>query len=153
MKAVMNIISSKVGQGVKFERVRRISGYLVGTTARWNNAKRTELKGRVSHIKMNGAYMNKYDLVRRLRKECGATEEEMEKLVKAMIDTFTEALAEGDRVFLPGLGTLIPVPRAERIGRNPKTGGSCTIPARTTVKFTAAKRLKDALNQKKKGYA
>ncbi len=60
---------------------------------------------------------------------------------------------EGDRVFLPGLGTLTPVPRAERIGRNPKTGGSCTIPARTTVKFTAAKRLKDALNQKKKGYA
>ena len=82
--------------------------------------------------------MNKYDLVRRLRKECGATEEEMEKLVKAMIDTFTEALAEGDRVFLP---------RAERIGRNPKTGGSCTIPARTTVKFAAAKRLKDALNR------
>lgn len=52
--------------------------------------------------------MNKYDLVRRLRKECGATEEEMEKLVKAMIDTFTEALAEGHRVFLPGLGTLTP---------------------------------------------
>lgn len=93
--------------------------------------------------------MNKYDLVRRLRKECGATEEEMEKLVKAMIDTFTEALAEGNRVFLPGLGTLIPVPRAGRIGRNPKTGESCTIPARTTVKFTAAKRLKDALNAKK----
>ena len=36
--------------------------------------------------------MNKYDLVRRLRKECGATEEEMEKLVKAMIDTFTEEI-------------------------------------------------------------
>ena len=29
----------------------------------------------------------------------------------------------------------------------PKTGGSCTIPARTTVKFAAAKRLKDALNR------
>ena len=61
--------------------------------------------------------------------------------------TFTEALAEGDRVFLPGLGTLTPVPRAERIGRNPKTGGSYSIPARTTVKFAAAKRLKDALNR------
>lgn len=45
--------------------------------------------------------MNKYDLVRRLRKECGATEEEMEKFIKAMIDTFTEALAEGDRFFPP----------------------------------------------------
>ena len=90
--------------------------------------------------------MNKYDLVKRLRKNCGLTEAEVEKLIKAKIDTFAEALAEGERVFLPGLGTFTPVPRAERIGRNPKTGGSCTIPARTTVKFTAAKRLKDALN-------
>ena len=91
--------------------------------------------------------MNKYDLMRRLRKECGVTEEEMKKFVKAMLDTFTEALTEGDRVFLPGLGTLTPVPRAGRIWRNPKTGGSCTIPARTTVKFAAAKRLKDALSR------
>lgn len=91
--------------------------------------------------------MNKYDLIRRMRKECGVTEEEMKKFVKAMLDTFTEALAEGDRVFLSGLGTLTPVPRAGRIWRNPKTGGSCTIPALTTVKFAAAKRLKDALNR------
>uniref|UniRef100_UPI00345C3D71 HU family DNA-binding protein n=1 Tax=uncultured Bilophila sp. TaxID=529385 RepID=UPI00345C3D71 len=47
----------------------------------------------------------------------------------------------------PDSGHSPPVPRAERIGRNPKTGGSCTIPARTTVKFAAAKRLKDALNR------
>ena len=59
--------------------------------------------------------MNKYDLIRRLRKECGVTEEEMKKFVKAMLDTFTEALTEGDRVFLPGLGTLTPVPRAGRM--------------------------------------
>ena len=45
--------------------------------------------------------MNKYDLIRRLRKECGVTEEEMKKFVKAMLDTFTEALTEGDRVFPP----------------------------------------------------
>lgn len=46
--------------------------------------------------------MNKYDLVKRLRKECSLTEAEAEKLIKAAIDTFTEALAEGERVFLPG---------------------------------------------------
>lgn len=48
------IVGGKVGQGVQFERIRRISGYLVGTTDRWNNAKRAELRDRVSHIKMNG---------------------------------------------------------------------------------------------------
>lgn len=35
--------------GRKFERIRRITGYLVGTTDRWNNAKRAELRDRVKH--------------------------------------------------------------------------------------------------------
>jgi len=34
---------------VPFERIRRITGYLVGTTERWNNAKQAELKDRVCH--------------------------------------------------------------------------------------------------------
>ena len=38
-----------IGQGVKFERIRRITGYLVGTVDRFNNAKRAELHDRVKH--------------------------------------------------------------------------------------------------------
>ena len=38
-----------VGEGVKFERIRRITGYLVGTTDRFNNGKRAEEKDRVKH--------------------------------------------------------------------------------------------------------
>lgn len=38
-----------VGEGVGFERIRRITGYLVGTTERFNNAKRCEEKDRVKH--------------------------------------------------------------------------------------------------------
>ena len=37
------------GEGVKFERIRRITGYLVGTMNRWNNAKRAEERDRVKH--------------------------------------------------------------------------------------------------------
>jgi hypothetical protein len=33
----------------KFERIRRITGYLVGTVDRWNNAKQAELRDRVKH--------------------------------------------------------------------------------------------------------
>ena len=36
-----------VGKGVKFERIRRITGYLVGTLDRFNNAKRKEVEDRV----------------------------------------------------------------------------------------------------------
>lgn len=39
----------KLGQGVQFERIRRITGYLVGTMEKWNNAKRAEEKDRVKH--------------------------------------------------------------------------------------------------------
>lgn len=37
------------GKGVKFERIRRITGYLVGTLDRFNNAKRAEERDRVKH--------------------------------------------------------------------------------------------------------
>ena len=39
----------KVGEGVKFERIRRITGYLVGTVDRFNNAKAAEVRERVKH--------------------------------------------------------------------------------------------------------
>lgn len=38
-----------VGQGVPFERIRRITGYLVGTLSKWNDAKRAEERDRVKH--------------------------------------------------------------------------------------------------------
>lgn len=42
-----------VGEGVKFERIRRITGYLVGTVDRFNNAKRAEEHDRVKHTLEN----------------------------------------------------------------------------------------------------
>ena len=40
----------RLGKGVKFERVRRITGYLVGNTDTWCNAKKAELKDRKKHF-------------------------------------------------------------------------------------------------------
>ena len=42
-----------VGEGVRFERIRRITGYLVGTTDRFNNAKRAEERDRVKHCTLS----------------------------------------------------------------------------------------------------
>ena len=41
--------SEKLGEGVGFERIRRITGYLVGTMDKWNDAKRAEERDRVKH--------------------------------------------------------------------------------------------------------
>ena len=39
----------KLGEGVGFERIRRITGYLVGTMDKWNDAKKAEERDRVKH--------------------------------------------------------------------------------------------------------
>lgn len=46
---------NKLGKGVAFERIRRITGYLVGSMATWNNAKKAEEKDRVKHS-LEGKY-------------------------------------------------------------------------------------------------
>jgi len=38
-----------MGDGIKFERIRRITGYLVGTMDKWNDAKKCEERDRVKH--------------------------------------------------------------------------------------------------------
>ena len=43
------IKDGKVGEGIKFERVRRITGYLVGTLDRFNDGKSAEVKDRLKH--------------------------------------------------------------------------------------------------------
>ena len=41
--------AERAGKNVTFERIRRITGYLVGTMDRWNDAKKEELHDRVKH--------------------------------------------------------------------------------------------------------
>ena len=45
-----------VGEGVGFERIRRITGYLVGTLDRFNNAKKAEVNDRVTHATKQRLY-------------------------------------------------------------------------------------------------
>ena len=49
MAQIETNIEAKNGKGVGFERIRRITGYLVGTMDKWNNAKRAEEHDRVKH--------------------------------------------------------------------------------------------------------
>lgn len=54
-----------------------------------------------------------------------------------------------DTFTLPGIGKLVLKNRAERMGRNPKTGEAIKIPAKRVVKFRVAKACKDAILGKK----
>ena len=46
---MQNNLQERMGEGVKFERIRRITGYLVGSMNTWNDAKKAEERDRVKH--------------------------------------------------------------------------------------------------------
>jgi len=54
-KAVEQKSKKMVGEGIGFERIRRITGYLVGTVDRFNDGKRAEERDRVKHSFDNGS--------------------------------------------------------------------------------------------------
>jgi DNA-binding protein HU-beta len=74
------------------------------------------------------------------------------KLVVTLLDELAElGYKEAKNSFtLPGFGKLVLVDRAARKGRNPATGESIDIPAKTVVKFKVAKACKDAVLTKHK---
>ncbi len=69
------------------------------------------------------------------------------KEIQAVLDELANlAYAEAKNGFsIPGLGKLVQVNRAARMGRNPATGETIQIPAKTVVKFRIAKACKEAV--------
>lgn len=51
----------EVGEGVGFERIRRITGYLVGTVDRFNDGKKAEEHDRVKHTFKEEQYETNQD--------------------------------------------------------------------------------------------
>lgn len=73
------------------------------------------------------------------------TKSKAEEALDAVIDCLQEALASGETITFTGFGSFKVNERAERKGRNPRSGEEITIPACKVVKFTPGKNLKDAL--------
>lgn len=76
----------------------------------------------------------------------GVTVKDTGIFVEATIKAIQDAIIAGEKVQLVGFGTFETVERAERQGRNPKTGESMTIAASKAPKFKAGKAFKDAVN-------
>ena len=90
--------------------------------------------------------MNRTELISAMSEKSELTKVDTEKALKAFIDTVTEELKNGGKVQLVGFGTFEVGERAERQGRNPKTGETITIPASKSPKFKAGRSLKDIVN-------
>lgn len=91
--------------------------------------------------------MNKTELINAVAEKAELSKKDAEAAVTAMIDAITGALVEGEKVQLVGFGAFEVKPRAERVGRNPQTKETITIPASKTPVFKAGKALKDAVSK------
>lgn len=89
--------------------------------------------------------MNKTELIRAVSQKADISKIKMGFVVDAITDAVTQALAAGDDVSLVGFGSFEVRSRAERQGRNPKTGDEITIPAARVPAFRAGKALKEAV--------
>jgi DNA-binding protein HU-beta len=75
---------------------------------------------------------------------------EVRAVFQAIEQIVTKSLKKEGKIPLGGLGAVKLVDRKARMGRNPATGEQIKIPARTAIKITPAKALKDAFNKKAK---
>lgn len=91
--------------------------------------------------------MNKVELVKSATTKIeGATQKDMAIALDAILESIKEELSKGGKVTLVGFGNFEVAERAERQGRNPKTGEAMTIAASKAPKFKAGKAFKDAVN-------
>ena len=79
--------------------------------------------------------MNKAQFVEAIALDAHLTKVEARKAVDAMIRVTVQSLREGERLTLTGLGTFSVQQKAERVGRNPRTGAAVKIPPRKVIKF------------------
>ena len=89
--------------------------------------------------------MNKSELIAAVAAKADLSKKDAEAAVKAVIDSVSEALADGDKVALVGFGTFEVKTRAARTGKNPRTGEAIEIPAAKVPSFTAGAALKNAV--------
>ena len=90
--------------------------------------------------------MNKEQLISAILGKIGCTKKESQCFLDAFIDVVTKSLAGNDNVQLAGLGSLVAKKRKATTGRNPRTGDAIQISEKNVVKFSPAKKLKEAVN-------
>jgi len=68
-------------------------------------------------------------------------------IVDAIFDAIIESLAQGRRVEIRGLGSFGIKQRKNRVGRNPKTGTTVSVPNKRVPFFTVGKELRERVNK------
>jgi DNA-binding protein HU-beta len=85
----------------------------------------------------------KSEIIAELAETAGVEKSQAATMLEALVAMAIREATDGFTI--PGLGKLVKVERAARTGRNPATGASIQIAAKTVLKFKLAKAAKDAI--------
>jgi DNA-binding protein HU-beta len=91
------------------------------------------------------AKMTKAQIVAHLSEAAGLSKKEVNNFLDAMSEMVYKEVKKNGECLVPGFGKLVKAKRKAREGRNPATGETIKIPAKTVVKFRLAKAVKDAV--------
>jgi DNA-binding protein HU-beta len=93
--------------------------------------------------------MTKAELIRLIAEKMEIPTKQSAAFFDRLAETAIQETKKTGEFTIPGLGKLVKAQRAARIGRNPQTGESIKIKAKTTVKFRVAKAAKDTIAPEK----
>lgn len=91
------------------------------------------------------AKMTKSQILQTLADKTGLTKKDIGTVLDAVVTLAYAQVKSSGEFALNGIGKLVKVNRAARSGRNPATGETIQIPAKTVVKFRVAKAAKEAV--------
>ena len=89
--------------------------------------------------------MTKAQLVTALAEKTDLSKKEVQNFFDVLTDMAYSEVKKSGEFMVPGFGKLVKAKRKARQGRNPATGETIKIPAKTVVKFRLAKAAKDAV--------
>ena len=99
----------------------------------------------IVYVNKKEVLMNKEELVKEVSKKAKVSQKAAADVIAATLETVTKTVAKGQKVTLVGFGTFEPRKRAARSGRNPQTGATIKIAAKTVPAFSAGKKFKEAV--------
>lgn len=92
--------------------------------------------------------MTKAEIVQKVYEKVGYPKKETVKLVDLVFETMKGTLEAGEKLKIAGFGNFTVKQKADRRGRNPKTGEKLTIRGRRRISFKPSIILKSTINQK-----
>jgi nucleoid DNA-binding protein len=96
------------------------------------------------------ATVTKKKLIQTIAQKKGVHPDDVREVIQSFLDAMTDCLAQGDRLEFRDFGVFEIVVRKQKVGRNPKNAAvPITIPARSVVKFTPGKKMKEMVEIEK----